>query len=66
MVNIYTVLRRWQPLISISIIFIPLLQDEETRSHRKVDERSEATRLAESVLWVSFPPKPDGSFYLDQ
>lgn len=62
--NIYKVLRRWQALICISSTFVPFLQDEETKSYREMDEQPEAISLAESVLWVSFPPKPDNAFYL--
>lgn len=29
-----------------------------------MDEQPEATSLAETVLWVSFPPKPDNAFHL--
>lgn len=62
--NIYTILRRWQAPICISSTFVPFLQDEETKSYREMGEQPEAISLAESVLWVSFPPKPDNAFHL--
>lgn len=62
--NIYIILRRWQAPICISSTFVPFLQDEETKSYREMGEQPEAISLAESVLWVSFPPKSDNTFHL--
>lgn len=62
--NTYTAPRRKKAPISVRSTMIPFLQSKDTKSVEEVGELSEAARLEESVLGVSFTPKPDSSFHL--